>query len=113
MNKLNQGKAFNSGFLLGFILFLITNLISFLVYRIEVGESVARNLSSSKISIDTISYFGFPFPIFYGKSYYSLNQFNLAALVVNILAAIFFSFVVGLTFKFIWSKISSRRVKLK
>ncbi|MBC7899522.1 MAG: hypothetical protein H7070_05660 [Saprospiraceae bacterium] len=108
MIKIIQTKPFHLGFTIASVLFLFANLLSFLFYRIEVGESAARDISSSKISISTISQFGFPFPIFHGKYYYSLDQFNFAAFIVNILAALLLSFVLGSVFKLVQSRISLR-----
>ena len=101
-----QTKAFNLGFFIGSMPMIIVNLVSYLAYRIEVKESLARNVSSTKVFIDTFSHFGFPFPVFYG------NQIDFLGLVVNILIGVACCVVLGLTFGFVWSKISTDQIGL-
>ncbi len=68
-----------------------------------------------------VNWTGFPLPIFVesivsgGKGSFGkyVKEFFLFSLIIDVLIAIIFSFVVGLISKFVWSRISSRRVKLK
>lgn len=106
MSKLFKERAFRYGFLLGFILFLIIHVYNFWEIM-TIVEPV-----SSQISIGLIYYFGFPFPIFEWNHYSPIaRQFYFLGLAVNMLIALIFSIVLGLIFKFIWSKISARKLK--
>ena len=108
MSKLFENKAFKAGFLIGVILFLIIHFFDFLAIM-NIKEPV-----TSQISIGLVYYFGFPFPIFEWNHYSPIaRQFHFSGLVANIFVAVISSFVLGFIFKFVWSKISSRRVKLK
>ncbi|MGI8786859.1 MAG: hypothetical protein ACR2HG_03760 [Pyrinomonadaceae bacterium] len=103
MRKLFKIKSFKYGFILGIFLSSIIQLLEYANYLSE-RESLI-NLSRAGIHIDTISHWGIPFPIFYG------GHFILAGLIANISVALIFSFLLGSTFKLVWSKISSRRMK--
>ncbi len=61
-----------------------------------------------------VNWTGFPLPVFVELPPFSGEKdFFWFSIVIDIFVAIFFSFIVGLIFKFIWSKISARRVELK
>lgn len=101
MSKLFKNKPFKYGFILGIVLSLIIQLFTYVDYLV----SRERLIHLSGINIDVIWYWGLPFPIFYG------GDFILRGLIGNILVAIIFSFIIGLIFKFVWSKISVRRLR--
>lgn len=108
MSRLFKNRAFKVGFSIGVILFLIIHFVDFLAVM-NIEEPV-----TSQISIGLVYYFGFPFPIFEWNHYSPIaRQFRFFGLVANIFVAAVFSFVLSFISKFVWSQISSHRVKLK
>ncbi len=97
MRKLFQDTAFGSGFMSGISLFIGLNIYS-----------LAANYGEC---IDCYGRFGFHFPL--EDSGNLLVNIMWFGLIADILFALIFSFVVGLIFKSIWSKIISRRLNLK
>ena len=100
MKDLIKSNMFIAGFISGIFLFLCVN-----VY-ITIG-----------ICYHCVKYLGFPI-VFYEDfrgiaSEPILHRFFLSNLIADILAMFIFSFVLGLVFKFIWSKTVSRRSPLK
>jgi len=91
--------AFRMGVLFNIVLFTILNVISLEVNRSEY--------ESSQIKFGPAGFsWGFPFD--WGERYWILTE---GYSVLNIIAAIFGSLVFGFLFRFVWSKISSRRVE--
>lgn len=101
--KISEMKAFYLGVILVFIASLFVQIISYADYVI----SKSNFKSPPGLHMSIIWSWGVPFPIVYGGS------FNLAALIVDILITLIFSLIVGLVFKFVWSKISARKSPLK
>jgi len=97
MSKLFPETAFNLGFVIGILLFFAFNYYS-----------LSANYSGR---IDGFGESGFPFS--WMDSGWFLQRILWIGLIANILVAATFSFIVGLIFKSIWSKISSRRSSLK
>jgi hypothetical protein len=100
MHKISCNKVFNLGFIAGMLLLLIANYFTYLITA----------------SIDISHYthkFGFPFSLYKWGGYSYEEGFLWLGLVANISIAVIFSFSIGLIFKFIWSKIASRRLQLK
>lgn len=91
----------------GFVLSLIAQAISYIYY--VYSKNNYENPPS--FSIFMFWSFGFPLPIFQGNTYRSIDQLNFVTLIINILITIFFCFVISLIYKFIWSKISARKLK--
>ena len=104
MSKLFQNNAFSLGFTVGFILIILINFVNSIISY--------QNFLQSKFSAGGYI-IGFPFT-FYKVEIGFLNYFYFIwfGLFADILIALIFSFLLGLTFKFVWSKISSRRTKL-
>lgn len=109
MSKLPENKGFKYGFKIGIILFLLAQLISFLNYIF----SVFRINTPPGVSVHGFWDIGFPFSMYYGMYDVFHGDLNFTGLIGNILIAIIFSVAVGLIFKFVQSKNSPRRVKLK
>lgn len=95
MNKFFN-KAFVFGFFAGFFLFVGTNL--FIIWR----DGTCQDYSV---------YLGFPLPFFSPSCDYSLH-IVWQLLVIDILLILICSLVIGLIFKFIWSKITARKLEL-
>ena len=102
MKKLFKVKSFKYGFILGTGLCSIIQLLDY-VNHLFRREELTR-LSQSGLHIDIISQWGIPFPIFYGRDFVAVG------LIINILIALIFSFLLGLTFNLVRSKICSRRM---
>jgi hypothetical protein len=98
-------KFFNNRFGLGFssgiFLFAVFNYIS---YILSEGQSTH--------TYDRFG-FGFPFFVYDYKSYVAKEGINEVGLILTIMCSLFFSFLLGLIFKFVWSKTLSRRTELK
>ncbi len=95
-------KCFTVGFAFGILLFVIANLIS----------AIPDN-KGFKICFDCYHTYGFPFVMHEEGTMLHLDQFIWSGVVANIAIALFISFLIGLVFKFIRSKILTSRVKLK
>ena len=81
-------------------------LLYFAAYR-NHQEYMNREIKFSSV-------YGFPswgFPFNWDENFFTI--INGAGGILNILIATFCSFVFGFLFKFIWSKISARRIELK
>ena len=98
MKKLIKSKVFISAFLTSMLLF-------FFVMTPYINEMKRGSLSF------TYEEYGFPF------AHYSSHCFGTQVLWLgfagNIIVAVIFSVIAGIGFKFIWSKISSRRLHLR
>ena len=107
MKKLIQSKMFIFGFVLGVLALTAINYQSYLSNR---GSILGKPYS-----------FGYPFDLYVEKGYsyelYLKNGFTNSSeilylgLIVDIFFALFCSFFVGLAFKFVWSKISARKLR--
>jgi hypothetical protein len=107
MSKLFCNKAFNLGF---FITFGLFGFLNYLVYI--VSNNVNNN---SVITFSAGGYIvGFPF-VFYQViiGHPNIFDFRWLFLIANILIAVVFSLLIGLIFKFVWSKISAPSAELK
>ena len=100
MNKLLENRAFKLGFLVGILFFVFANVYASLPER-EIS-----------ICFDCYVTYGFPFAMYESGSILHLKEFIWVGVVANVSATIFFSIILGLIFKYVWSKISSRRVNL-
>lgn len=99
ISKLLGNKAFLVGFFTGFSLLLFYHFLGLIfIFGVE------RNSLFHEIR-----YLGFPFTI-YEMSDYIGGSFFLLELIWNLIFAIVFSFLIGLIFKFAWSKISARKL---
>lgn len=101
INDLKKNKGFMYGFSFGISISLLIQIISFIIYF--VSKTNFRNPPG--MSIDMIWWFGLPFPIYYG------GKFVWGGTVANILTAIIFSLIIGLIWKFVWARISARKLK--
>ncbi len=108
MNNLSESRAFNLGLWCGIVLFVVLNVLNYSNSRDCSLNSQIYFLSGD----DCIS--GFPL-FMYNRGLASPNGSYIiwVGLIGNILIALVFSFVLGLIFKFIWSKIATRRSPLK
>ena len=100
MNKV-YSKHFVIGFCVNILIFVVLNIIDFVVAKNEYENS------GEHLSHDTGATWGIPFSMF-GVFYIG---FSPIALCVNILLVIFFSFFMGYIFKFLLPKITSRGLK--
>lgn len=105
MNKL-YNKAFNVGVLFVVLLFSILNFISYLIaYKRHIGYKRDAKI----FGVGGFPAWGFPFS--WGDGQFNIMWFGNEVLNFIILAICGFAF--GFLFRFVWSKISSRRVGLK
>jgi hypothetical protein len=98
MNKIFENKAFIIGFILGFISFL------YITEEIDGQNKV--------LCFDCGMKTGFPFPYHQGSGYVGDGQILWFGLIADILIAVFFSFILGLIFKFVASKMAARNIEL-
>ena len=104
MNELFKDNAFNIGFWSGISLFVVFNFLSYVIAHKPNNSGV--NL------VHGIDEIGFPFTLYIEGGEFPVNQIIWAGLIANFSVAIVFSFVIGLIFKFLWSKIlSSYKIK--
>lgn len=99
MNNLIKGKLFNIGFSFGIILIILGNFYTLLTDN------------SRAICFDCYKTWGFPFVMHESGTMLHLSNFIWSGVVANVFIAIFFSFIVGLIFKFIWSKLPEKQLK--
>jgi hypothetical protein len=102
-------KSFYLGFALSLFVLVVKN---YLNYHAERGSIIGKPYS-----------FGFPFDLYrengYSYELYLRNGFTDSSQILwlglagDILFALFFSFFVGLAFKFVWLEIKARLLNLK
>jgi len=56
---------------------------------------------------------GFPFAYHQESGFVEPSRYLWFGLIADVIIAVIFSFIIGLIFRFIWSKISSHRTELK
>lgn len=83
--------AFKIGFGLTLGICLILNIYS--IYSHDLGEIIFHPVSVG----------GFPFSMFEG-------QYSWIGVSLNIISSVFIGFIVGLSFRFIWSKFQSNQL---
>lgn len=88
----------NFNFIIGF--FIGISCFIFLNYYVQIAVSTDS-------CVDCIHIFGFPIKFIQTSSVNTLM--NWKALIANILTAVIFSLIIGLIFKFVWSKIAARK----
>jgi len=110
MSKFLDEKSFKQGLRLGFLISLLAQVIEYIYFYVVISITYKN---STKISVHYFWQIGFPFPMFYGWYSFSSGHFSLLGFIGNIITAVIFSIIVGFIFKFICSKIASRRIKLK
>ena len=108
MIKFLKNKTFIFGFFVGIVIAIFLN-----IYQIYTTENSPCHHCTY--------WYGFPLP-FYERYVTScefsgglsfgcyVSEFSWIGTIANILVAIFFSFVLGLIFKFVWSKIAARKL---
>jgi hypothetical protein len=101
MKNLIKSNTFIVGFLFGFIAFLY------------VTELIERKFSvwGKGICFDCSRLTGFPFPYHQDSSFVDPPHFLWFGLIADIVIAIVFSFVVGLIFRLVWSKIKMQKLR--
>ncbi|HEX8369634.1 MAG TPA: hypothetical protein VF604_13905 [Pyrinomonadaceae bacterium] len=109
MNNSVENKGFKRGFKTGIILSLFAQLFSFLNYLF----SLINSENHPGVVVHGFWGIGFPFSMYYGMYDIFHGDLNFTGLVGNIAVAIIFSFILGLIFKFVWSKSASRHLNLK
>lgn len=91
MYKFFQKDAFILGLVLGFLFLIAANYVSY--------------LSNTRFMCDDCGWgFGFPFQLYMEVGFFNLKEILWLGLFADILIAITFSFLIGLTFKFVRSK---------
>src|SRR3712207_321621 len=108
MHKLISYAAFKIGFWSGIFLFVVLNLLSYELSRHKYDTLPIKFADAGGYEM------GFPFTLYVWSFGYPFNfYFVWSGLIADILIALVFSFVLGLIFKFVWSKSASRRLNLK
>lgn len=109
MKDLIKDKAFRFGFAITTCLFIGLNIFIYLYllnkYNTHINES-----ATSTMTFSMMYYVGLPFPNFIWTNY-SNNYIIWQGIVGNIISMIIFSFLIGLIFKFVWSKFTSKQLK--
>lgn len=103
MRKLFSNRAFVFGFALDILLFSVINFLSYTGSRASLCGSPPYS-------------FGFPYNFYkeyLDKSCKTSGQILWFGLIADVFITITLSFLLGLIFKFIWSKFASRRINLK
>jgi hypothetical protein len=91
MYKFFQKNAFILGSVLGFLFLIAANYVSY--------------FSNTHFMCDDCGWgFGFPFHLYMEGGFFSFKEILWLGLFADILIAIAFSFLIGLTFKFVRSK---------
>jgi hypothetical protein len=103
MRRLILNYAFNLGFLTGILLFIAINLYA--------DRPLANK--ATRLCFHCLNEWGFPFRYFEAGGNPGIERYFWLGLVGDIFVALIFSFLVGLVFKFVWSKLASRRINLK
>ena len=104
MKKLLQDKALVCGFLVGFSMCVIINLYTIIIF----GNLGTVKDNGFGFGIYTM---GFPFYWYEYITNLGTGWILYLGIVADILFALIFSFAIGLIFKFVWSKISARKLK--
>ncbi len=102
MNKFNLEKGFKLGFLISLFLSVGLNLLTLKLILVTSCNYCGRSV-------------GFPFRFYEDSKYGEQFQSSIIwfALISDVFILLIFSFIIGLIFNFIWSKISSRSSPLK
>lgn len=98
MIKLLGNKTFKGGFVLGIVLFLLAQVISFLFYF--VSTLILMFKTPAGISVHTFWNIGFPFSMYYGMYDFFHGDIDFRGLVGNALFGMFLSFLIGWIFKY-------------
>ena len=104
MSKI-YNKSFCIGVSINILIFVIFNIASLIISR---HEQITTWNSGIRFGSYDGYFWGFPFEMFRG-----VELMNPQGLVINTFIITICSLIVGFLFKFIWSKISPRPVKLK
>lgn len=100
MNKFFSNKAFIYGIIVGILFFVIADVYSY----------QANHLTT--ICFDCYESYGFPFARYESGTILHLDQILWVGVIANISIALFSSFIVGLIFTFIQSKMSAKNIIL-
>jgi hypothetical protein len=101
-------KAFKVGFCFNILIFLILNIISFVVSRNEHIRIWNKGIRFSGSNSDGPFLWGFPFKMFLGS-----ELFRAEDLVINTFIIVGFGFILGFLFRFVWSKLSEGKSDLE
>lgn len=99
MKDLVENKAFVFGFLFGILLFFL------------IGGTIESRRRGTTICFDCVEEYGFPFTYLETGGFVSITKILWLGLIADVLIAITFSFLIGLIFKFIWSKFTSNELR--
>ncbi len=106
MSKI-YNNAFKVGFLCNILLFVVLNTVS---RNVSYNEYINSGTYQSHFGEYS---WGFPFEMYRYYPGYFVDGFTPKGVILNTFVIGFCGFVVGLLFKFIWSKLSSRHSPLK
>ncbi len=99
-------KAFKIGVLFNLLLFTVLNFLSYFAAYKKFHEY--KNVETKIAPVGRYFRWGFPFN-WEGNGFYMTGD----TIAVNGLIIAFCGFVFGFLFRFVWSKIASRRAELK
>jgi hypothetical protein len=105
MKRLFKDNTFNIGFWCGLIIFAASNFLSFV--------SAVHRYDTRLIKLSTGGYeWGFPFTMFkIFIGYPGGEEFYWLSVIANISTALVCSFLIGLAFRFVWSKPGNSRLR--
>jgi len=95
-------------FKLGFFIGILSVILSVICANIYTALPDKKG----GMCFDCYETYGFPFALYESGTILHLDEFIWAGVVADISIAIVFSLMLGLIFKYVWSKISSRPVSL-
>ena len=98
MKDFIKDKAFWVGFIIGILAVISGNIFSFFI-------------NFDAMCFDCYETWGFPFAIYESGTMSHLSRFIWAGVVANFFLTVVFSFILGLIFKFIWSKFQEETLK--
>ena len=96
--KMIRAKAFGAGLAIGLLLFISVNYFDYITKNMFVCD-------------DCMLSFGFPFTLYQEGGFITIKEVLWFGLIADILIAIIFSFIVGLIFRFVWSKFQPNPLK--
>ena len=108
MSKYFKNTTFSIGFWLGLCLFIFLNYLSCIISYDKYVKSQQEEL------VFSVGYYGGGFPLHFYHEHIgnpNFSEFYWTVVFVDILIGLFFSFVLGFIFKFLWSKIVARKLK--
>lgn len=108
MSDFLKNKTFKNGFILGTVLFLLAQVISFLFYFVSTTWIILK--TPDHIIFHGFWGIGFPFWMYYGMYDFYHGNIDFSGLLGNLIFGTGLSFLIGLILKF-WTKNQPQKLK--